>query len=235
MNEILLLVALAQTPAGPKDSVPKDSQPRVLGPCWELCVGVAMAAAAAVSLAAPSAFLLLKGTQWQHSEGVGFSDDHVFGYVAGGVSGEMPGNGSVQGGELDVLNGHLYGGFRVEQYYLTKLGNYEYASLRAGYVIHPWPSALGGITIGYRRAHGDSVQNAVEIGFPLIAGRRNGWLRLEPIYLFSNRGTTWTYRGQFEWAIARTPLLAGFYLEVKPVRQDGEYFVMPALVLGMRF
>ena len=55
----------------------------------------------------------------------------------------MPGYGAVQAGELEVLEGHLYGGLRVEQYYLTRLGNYGYTSVRAGYVVHPWPSCSG--------------------------------------------------------------------------------------------
>jgi len=45
---------------------------------------------------------------WRHSDRVGFSDNHVFGYVAGGASWEMPGYGSVQVGAPAIVLGKRF-------------------------------------------------------------------------------------------------------------------------------
>lgn len=226
--------ALPQEPAQPKDSAAKDSSSRPVGPGCELCIGVVIAAVNAGMLAAPSALLFFK-TNEQDRGRLGFADAHVTAFFVQGGSIERPGKGWTHSENVEVRTGRLFGAMRIEHVALSDLGLFRFTTVRAGYVVHPRARIAGGFTLGYRWARGDTVQNAIEVSFPLFAGGPNGWGRFEPIYLISDAGVMWNYRLQAEFPIRRTPLLVGFNMEAKTVRQHGSYFFTPAVLVGFRF
>jgi hypothetical protein len=231
--------ALAQRPATPRDSLPKDSQPaRPVGVGCEMCGLVALAAVAAVMVAAPSAVLLIKEKRDADTTGhlrVWPARNHITVSFVGGGSWETPGKGWVHAENLEVVKGHLHGELRVEDLHFSDLGSVQFQTIRAGYFLHRRALLRGGATVGYRNARGDRVQNAVEVGLPLEMGSERGWMRFEPTYVLSSAGVTWNYRLQGDFPIAHTPLLIGFNVEAKTLRQGGAYFGTAALVLGFRF
>jgi hypothetical protein len=193
-----------------------------------------MAGVMAVALTAPPSLFFVKDTTHRHAPHLGFANDHISLALVGGGSWATPGLGWVHSEELEALKGHVYGDLKIDNFEFSDLGSGRYQTVRAGYLVHPWASVLGGATLGYRRSGGDNLQNAVEVGLPLFAGSQNAWVRLEPIYLFSSAGVTWNYRFQCEIPISRTPFFAGFNWEARTVRQGGVYFGTMALVFGIR-
>lgn len=241
VSELLVLAPTAstrvhaQTPAVPKDSVPKDSQPKQLqGPGCEMCILVVVAAFGVVMLTAPPSFMLIR-QEPDSQRNLGFADDHFSVYLLGGGNWEKPGLGWVHSEGVEALKGRFYGELRIDSFDFSDLGSAQFQTIRTGYLLHPLPHLLGGVTIGYRRARGDSVQNALEIGLPLVAGAQRAWFRLNPTYLISSAGVTWNFRFQTDFPIYRTPLVLGFNVEARTLRQGGAYFGTMAVVLGTRF
>jgi len=226
----------AQTPPVSPDSVPKDSQPEARGPGCEMCMLPVLAVFGAALLVAPPTVMLVgKDTTRRPGYDVGFAGDHFSVYLVGGGSWEKPGLGWTHSESVAALKGRLYGELRFDSFEFSDLGSAHFQTVRAGYLVHPAQPVLGGVTIGYRRARGDSVQNAVEIGLPLVLGTSRGWIRFNPTYLISSAGITWNYSLQMEFPILHTPLVLGFDFEARTLRQDGVYFGTVALVLGTRF
>ena len=129
----------------------------------------------------------------------------------------------------------LYGELRFDSFEFSDLGSAHFQTLRAGYLVHPRQPLLGGVTIGYRRARGDTAQSALEIGLPLALGTSRGWMRFTPTYVISSDGIRWNYSLLAEFPIVHTPLVVGFDCEARTLRQYGELFGTVALVLGTRF
>ncbi len=194
-----------------------------------------MALVGGALLAAPSSFLLTKEAFRQDTFRLGFFDARLRVFFAGGGGWEKPGKGWAHSENIELLTGRVLSALRTEYFDFSDLGAVQFTTLRVGYVVHPRAPLAGGVTLGYRWARGDRVQNALEIGFPLFYGRKTVWARLEPVYLLSKAGVTWNYRFHVEAPSPRTPVLAGFNLEAKTVRQGGAYFTNPAIVLGLRF
>ena len=223
---------LAQDRPAPNDSVPRDSQPRYAGPGCEMCLGVALAAFSAVMLTAPPSVFFLKGTR-RDTLHLTFSDDHVSVFFIGGGSWERPGRGWVYSSNFEILKRGLYGGVSIEDFRFSDLGTVHFATVRTGYLVRARPGLAGGVTLGYRSARGNGVQNAIEIGLPLVMGSRKAWGRFEPTYAISSAGVSWNYRLRLEAPIGQTPFFAGFNIDVKTLRQGGAYYWNPALVLGL--
>ena len=146
--------ALAQEPAKSKDSATKDSTDRPIGPGCELCIGLAIAAANAGMLAAPSALLFFK-TNEENRGRIGFADAHVTAFFVQGGSVERPGKGWTHSENVEVRGGRLFGALRIEHFALSDLGLFRFTTVRAGYVVHPRARIAGGFTLGYRWAKGD--------------------------------------------------------------------------------
>jgi hypothetical protein len=199
-----------------------------------MCLGVVLAGFGVAMLAAPPTLLFIKDTMHRHAPRLAFADDHVTVSFVGGGSWAKPGLGWVHSESVEALKGRLYAELNIDHFDFSDLGSAQFQTIRAGYLLHPWSSALGGATIGYRRARGDNVQDAVEVGLPLVMGSQRGWARLVPTYVISSTGVTWTYRFQGEFPISGTRLVAGCNLEGRTLHQGGVYFGTLAFVLGIR-
>ncbi len=234
MTALLLVALLLPQDSVPKDSQPKDSQPKPVIMC-EMCLGVAIAAFGVTLLAAPSSFLLFKESFQQDTMPLGFTDTHIIAYFATGGGPDKPGKGWDYSGNVELRAGRVFGALSVQHLRYSDLGTFRFTSVRTGYLWHPRNPMAGGVTLGYRWARGDAVQNAFEVGFPFVVGSQRGWVRFEPTYLMSHAGVTWNYRVQMEAPIQRTPFLVGMNLEAKTVRQGGVYFGNIDVALGVRF
>lgn len=203
-----------------------------------------LAGFSAVLLAAPpSLVLFVDSTPRSGIESLGHWDNHVTAYLAGGYVDAMRREDRVSGwghsGSLEVFTRGVYAEVRVENFRLPSLVQFQ--TVRVGYLLHaPHRSAAGGVTIGYRRAYGDRVQPAWEIGLPAVLAltrpdrRADVVWRFEPTYLISSEGVSWNYRWQTDFHIRGTAVIPGIAFEAKPMRQDGPYFVAVSLVLGVR-
>jgi len=238
LASLLSQSALAQRPAAPKDTTPKDSRPRGVG--CEMCLGVVLAGFVVAVLVAPPALLFIKHDTSDHRRpGAPFADPHVSLYFVGGGSWEKPGLGWVRSEILEVHRKRMYGEVDFENSYFSDLGHFQFQSVRAGYLLHNTAMA-GGVSLGYRRAVGDRVQDALQIGLPLAMdlGRQGGvqasW-RFEPTYLISSQGVSWNYRLQWDLAFPRSHLVTGFNVETKPARQGDPYYATINLLVGTWF
>ena len=63
--------------------------------------------------------------------------------------------------------------------------------------------------MGYLHSANDASQSGIELGLPLYFGTRKFMMRLEPGYVFSERGVLWNYRAQFEAYLARERYVVG--------------------------
>lgn len=127
----------------------------------------------------------------------------------------------------EVLVNGWYGELRVEEY--RHSGPIRLRSLRGGYWVHPTPRLAGGATLGYRRASGDLPEEwtspaGLEIGFPIVYGFRStpraGWLRYDLVYVIAARQGSIAPRLAAEFPISRLPLVAGFHVEGKGMREN---------------
>lgn len=226
--------SLAQKPPAPSDSVPRDSQPqKPIGFGCEMCLGAAVAAFGAVELIAPPVLLLLpKLTDLAPGA---LSDHHVSVYITGGDGARFR-NGIDRWAyteDIEVFTHGIYAEVRSENFYTP--GHFQFHTLRTGYLAHPKPALLGGVTLGYRTAHGALGQDALEIGLPSAVGNERGAVRFEPTYVISKEGVSWNYRLQMELYVPSRHLVTGVAFEAKPLQQGGPYYGTMALLLGVRF
>jgi hypothetical protein len=205
-----------------------------------MCLGVVLAGFVVAVLVAPPILLFIKPDTSDHRRrGAPFADPHVSFYFVGGGSWEKPGLGWVRSEIIEVHGKQIYGELDFEHSYFSDLGHFQFQSVRAGYLIHKTAMATG-VSLGYRRALGDRVQDALQIGLPLAMdlGRQGGvqasW-RFEPTYLISSHGVTWNYRLQWDIVLPRSHLVTGFNIETKPVRQGDPYYATVNLLVGTWF
>jgi len=212
-------------PAGEADTV------RAYGHNFLFPVG--LAAMSVVLLTAPPTLLFFAKPDTTGQ--AGSWDDHIAAYVTGGAIVQSKDEGDKWGWthsvSIEVFKNGVYGELRIEDHYFPD--HFQFQSVRAGYLFQPTPSGAGGLTLAYRRAQGEGVHDAFEIGLPLFVAFPRGGLRFEPTYLVSSRGVEWHYRWLGEFHIPRSRLVAGFSFEAKTRSQGSSYFYTMALMCGM--
>jgi hypothetical protein len=228
--------AAAQEPAAPRrcdeawsDSVSHDMS-RKYGPHGPL-----MAFFAAFYLA-PSALLLMP-TCFDDEHELGFWRDHVSVNATGGLMVSDWHGAAAHSAGLEVLALGAYAEVRLDRYHRSD--RVETWDARAGYLIHPYRSVAGGVTVGWREAPDvpDGWSGGgVLIGFPIVVAacgeRRPCWVQWEPIYMISDRGLGFTPRLRLAVPIPRTPLLGRLDLEAKGMRKKDPLSV--SLGFGLR-
>jgi hypothetical protein len=182
--------------------------------------------------AAPPVILLIDDRSAVWNEPSAYSTNHVSAYFTGGGILSSSRDGWAYAQTVEALWNGIFGEVRLETFDLPP--HFRYTTVRGGYLAHPKPAVAAGVVLGYRRARGDTVQNAVEIGLPIFVAGQRGILRLEPTYVISSKGVTWNYRAHANVPIARTPLTTGFVYEAKPLRQHGPYFHVIDVLIGLR-
>lgn len=226
--------AIAQEPAAPTDSAPPV---RCIPAAALLVVG-------GMLLSAPASLLLLNTTPdpADREEPIpddmepAFWDNHVSAYLTGGLTErfrkEPNRYGWAHSVSVEVFAHGIYGELRVERFAVPD--HVQFQTVRAGYLFRPRRAVATGVTLGHRSAYGERVQDAFEIGLPLVVGAARGSARFEPTYLISSQGVSWNYRFQTELYIPRSPFMAGVGWEGKTVRQGGFYFSAFTLLVGVR-
>jgi len=183
-------------------------------------VAVALAAATLVMLAAPGPLVFVTNPDTTH---LGFADNHVAVSVTAGPlfglgRGQDFGGWAYSAGVETLMNG-VYAELRTENFTLDHV---RFWTIRGGYLFHPKAAVAGGATLGYRYAGRAGLENAIEVGFPLVVGTRRGWMRFEPSYVISSQGVSWNYRWQSEFPVSHG-LHGGFDFDVKPIHQAVSY------------
>jgi hypothetical protein len=130
-----------------------------------------IALAVAAFVAVPSALLLLPGVECSPDTArLGFWRPRV-------VSAFVTGRGAVGGADADEEGGTLsadmevlwrgvYAAGRLEHFHLP--ARLQSRSAWVGYLIRPTRAVAGGVTLGYREAHGRRLPEGVEVGFPVM-------------------------------------------------------------------
>lgn len=186
---------------------------------------------------APSALLSLPtcGTS-PDTVPLGFWRNHVAAYVGGGVTMGDSVGGDMLSANLELLAHGLFAELRWER--LEELRHYQYRTAKVGWLTHPQGSLAGGVTVGYRATRDlERHDEGVELGFPLITGRRRWWLRFDVDYVVSTHQTSWNYRMQWERLLGAGPFLVGIDAEAKtlPIRNHGTLSAVPlTVIVGIR-
>jgi hypothetical protein len=217
----------AQQRPTPSDSVPRDSVPRTGADMSPLVYAVFVAALTV----APPAVLL--SSRFTDPDSTGTLGNHIAAYFAAGGMDQhgSENHGDTYSGTVEVLAGHFYGTFRASDF--RGPGHVQFLSARAGYLLRAKRVLAGGVSVGYRHVTGHNVEDAVEVGLPLVLGNEIGGVRWEPSYVISSKGIAWNYRLQMELYLAK-PLVLGAAFEVLPLRQGASHFNVVSLLLGLR-
>lgn len=156
-------------------------------------------------------------------------------YYSGGAFGSDDVGGLSHWGNVQVLHKGLYAEYRVEKF--GAASHVQFQTIRGGYLLNSRlgtvPRVAAGVTVGYRRAQGPNVHNAVEVALPLILrSERGAGARFEPSYLFWGKSARYGYRLDFNLPVGRTPFAAGMTIEVKQLRPGRKYVNSLTFQLG---
>jgi hypothetical protein len=185
---------------------------------------------------APASPLLINSirTQQRADTGSDVPDHYVIAYAAAGYVGHWKSDGWGLSQDVQAFSHHAYGEVRVQDLYAPAF--VQVRTLTVGYLVHPVPQDLGGVTVGYRHANRPGAADALEIGLPLIAGGKSGIgrMRLEPIYAISAHGVSWDYRWESVFFPGRSAFVVSVDVEFKPLRQGAPYYGTLLLGFGLR-
>ncbi len=185
---------------------------------------------------APAGLILLMDTTNREFPPLGFWAGRLAAHVTGGPAfADSAGETWAYSAGVEILARGFYAEARNEHFRLPQ--HIEYRTVRLGYLLHRVPEAAGGVTIGYRDARGAHGHGGVEIGFPLITGSRNFWLRYDASYVISKETPSWNYRMQAEYVVRGGPVYIGANVEAKtlPLRNGSKVSSVPlAVVVGVR-
>ena len=135
----------------------------------------------AVMAAAPSAVMLTSRFTDPDTTGT-LGNGYMTAYVAAGGMAQHGSEveGDTYSGNAEILAGHFYGAFRLESF--SAPDRVQFRTIRAGYLLRAKRVLAGGLTLGYRYSSGHDVQDAVEVGLPLILANERAGVHLEPSY-----------------------------------------------------
>jgi hypothetical protein len=231
---LILALALAQPIVAQEEQTPTDSTATdsiTPGGHHHPLMLPALLGAGLVMAAAPPALLLIPGFVRTDSNS-SLAQRYVALYLSGGGIGEGAPSSWTNAEHLDILRGHLYAGVSIEHFHVRE--RLRYYSIRAGYLFRPLSGVAAGLTVGYRKMSGGRGEDAVTLSLPFTRGFREVAVRLEPTYVISRAGVSWTFRVQGELYALPDPLFAGFVVDAKPLRQDGPYLATLGLLVGVR-
>jgi len=214
--------ALGQQPSAPADT----SHPRY----GHGGIALAMAVFGTGLAFAPPALLLFKPSADTSLGGVPYGELTVF--ATGGAFGDDQHTGATTTEELEARSGPLLVAASVGQFEVPQSGRVE--AFHLGYLLHPYPTMAGGLTLGYRQGTGSYFASTLEVGLPLVFQNRRGGFRFEPTYAFSHRGVTWNYRLRMEMYVLPKPLYLGFDFQDRSLHKGSPHFGTIALLLGVR-
>lgn len=146
---------------------------------------------------------------------------------------EVTEHGWTYGYALQVMHGHLVADAWVERH--TVSDEVRLSGGRVGYLLRSGPRVAGGVTVGYREASTDDFAKGIEIGFPLVFGVEDGFMRLDAAYVLSHRAGAWSWDFQAAGRIPRTPVMAGATCTLRSPLWGGEVSLGGcAVLLGLR-
>jgi len=225
LTPLVIQPLMAQQPS-PPDSVARDTVVRYAHD-WRLTA--AMGALAVVMVGAPSAFVLSPRAALETDSSMVLPGNSLTAFVTGGGTGTDEPTDWSWSAHLELLRDRFFAALSDEHFDVPRPVAYQ--TIRAGYLVHPYNSLRGGLTIGYRRA--STGENAALIGLPLTMGSHRASMRFEPTYVIAQTGISWTYRLQVE-VYLMAPLVVGMVGEAHPLRQGGHYHGTVSLLLGVR-
>ena len=222
----------AQAPAAPRDSVRRDTTVLRGNPdAYWLLIPMGIMGVA------PASLLLVNSirTQQRADTGSDLPDHYVIAYAAAGYAGHdnnTDGWGLSQ--DVQAFSHHAYGELRFQDLYTPAF--IQVRTVTVGYLVHPVPRDIGGVTLGYRHVNRPGAPDTWEIGLPFIAGGTSGigQIRLEPIYAVSSHGVSWNYRWESIFFPGRSVYVVSLDVDFKPLRQGGPYYGTILLGFGLR-
>lgn len=225
---LIAQIGAAQTEHTTEDSAGRDTTARRVGDAYGL-----LAVYAIMALAPPSLLLVPEVVAQQRADTDGvLPENYLLGYETVGYAGNQDADGWGYATDIQGVAHHVYAEVRIQDWHAAT--HLQVRTLRTGYLWHPAPRVMGGITLGFRRAPSQHAPAPFEIGFPFIAASRRGSMRIEPVYAISAQGVDWTYRWETLFYLSKTRLVAGLDVDAKPLQHGGPYYVTMQLLAGLR-
>jgi len=190
----------------------------------------------ALMVVAPASLLLLNSirTELRADTGSDLPDHFVIAYATAGYVGHWNSDGWGLSQDVQAFSHHAYGEVRVQDMYAPAF--VQVRTFTVGYLVHPVPRYLAGVTLGYRRVNRPGVPDGWEIGLPFIGGGKSGigQMRFEPVYAISSRGVSGEYRWESVFFPGRSAYVVSIDVDFKPLRQGGPYYGTFLLGFGLR-
>jgi hypothetical protein len=246
---VLLLAAGLRAQDAPRPRIHPDSIPIDTVDVWkpptlkQWVLGLAGTATYLVVAPAATSGLLLFPARWRPTPGdtsdVGAPANTVRSWVSAGTG---PGIGAYRRADwsgtaamgLEVLTYGFLVDAKWEHVWIPE--HLELRTAHVGWLAHPRGGLLGGVTVGYRDAHGPRMLSGVDFGFPMvIAGKDGSWTKLEPSYVVGRAGAGYTMSYRLEMSPPRNAraLWPGLVIEGRGLNEN-DGIVSVSARYGMR-
>ncbi len=110
-----------------------------------------------------------------------------------------------------------------------------YDDVRIGVSFAPDRRLEVGTSLGYRAGSGTGARDGMTLSLPLRAGNDRGELFLEPTYLLSETGVSWSYSSRFLLHVLGTPIWSGVAVDAQTLRTGGDLEPIATLLIGLRY
>jgi hypothetical protein len=110
-----------------------------------------------------------------------------------------------------------------------------YDDVRMGVSLAPTRRLEVGAALGYRAGSGSGARDGMTLSLPLRAGNDRGEFFLEPTYLLSETGVSWSYSGRFLLHVLGTPVWSGLSFDAQTLRTGGDLEPVATLLVGLRY
>lgn len=193
---------------------------------------VATGVIGAVTLVAPTAFLLINMGKppippREIDPALNFRS-----YQVGATAlGDTAQNGGY-GASFERMRAGRYAEARVATWRLPS--QFQYQTVRVGRFWHRTPRLAGGVIVGYQHAPQQHTQSGPELALPLLIIDGGTELRFEPSYVFTSERIQLNYRLRWDARLGRSPVRAGVDFELKGIREPTPFTGGLSVILSVR-
>lgn len=192
---------------------------------------LAFAGATAMILFAPPAMLLFpdaSDASLQQLHGSSF-----FVYSTGGMTQENETTFGAWSGGFELFQNGFTASYRHTA--LAMPDPLAYDDVRIGVSLDPARRIQVGAALGYRAGTGRGARDGFSISLPARAGNDRGEFYLEPTYLISETGVSWSYSGRILLHVLGTPIWSGVTVDAQSLRTGGDIEPIAGFLLGLRY
>ena len=157
----------------------------------------------------------------------------VFMYGTGGMVEEGETSFGSWSGGLELFQDGFHASYRHSA--LALHDPLAYDDVRMGVSLAPDRRLEVGASLGYRAGSGSGARDGMTLSLPLRAGNDRGEFFLEPTYLLSETGVSWSYSGRFLVHVLGTPVWSGLSFDAQTLRTGGDLEPIATLLVGLRY